>query len=120
MSNPLGAMRPSSVSNGPRHHITSTLASAPATSVAAASSDVFERSQRRRVIACVHANRCVPCSSSRASSGAPTNSPASAGSTASPRTAAAQLSNSPWKCLTMMSQPDRADGGRQPESASRW
>ena len=31
------------------------------------------RRHRRRVTVCVHANRCVPCSSSRASSGAPTS-----------------------------------------------
>ena len=61
-----------------------------ATTVAAASSAVFERSQRRRVTPCVHAKRCVSCSSSRARSGAPTKRPASAGSTARPRRAATQ------------------------------
>ena len=91
MSKPVGAIRPPSVSKGLRHHMTIALAAAPAAIVAPASSAVFERSQRLRVTPCVHANRCVPCSSSRARSGAPTNSPASAGSTASPRSAATQL-----------------------------
>ena len=31
-----------------------------------------------------------------------------------------RLPNSDWKWRTMMSQPERAVGGRQEESASRW
>ena len=70
-----------------------------------ASKAVFESSQRRRVTACVQAKRWVSCSSSRASSGAPTKRPTSAGSTASPRAAAAQPPNSLSKCRTIRSQP---------------
>src|SRR5437868_1902503 len=48
MSKLLGPIRPSSVSYGLRHHMTTTLATAPARSVPAASSAVFERRRRRR------------------------------------------------------------------------
>ena len=75
ISKPLGLIRPSSPSNGCRHHVTIALSTTPPTVTASASSSVFESSHRRRVTLCVHANRCVPCSSSRASSGAPTNMP---------------------------------------------
>ena len=62
----------------------------------------------------------MPCSSSRARSGAPTKSAerARAGRSGSGRCRAASA-NSPWKCRTMRSQPERVAGGRHEASAWR-
>ena len=58
MSKPLGAIRPSSVSNGLRHHMTTSARERAAGDASpTASSAVFESSQRRRVTPCVHAKR---------------------------------------------------------------
>ena len=56
-SKPLGPIRPSSWSKGERHHMITRLASSRGDDSPAASSAVFESSQRRRLTPCVQAKR---------------------------------------------------------------
>ena len=95
--------------------MTTRLATPAATTVPAASSAVFESSQRRRLTPCVQANRYVPNSSSRAISGAPTKRPASAGSTAMTRVAV----TSPPNSLSKWGDDDVAAGARRGRKAGR-
>ena len=75
MSKPFGLMRLEGCRiSGLRHRIVSTPAIPAATTVPVARNTSSSRSASAAVTACVHANRWVPCSSSRASSGAPTTS----------------------------------------------
>lgn len=64
----------------PRAQATKAPVTAPKSAAAPASTPILTASQRRRVTDWVNARRWVPCSSSRASSGAPQNMPTTSGS----------------------------------------
>lgn len=65
--------------NGRLHQFRTHVNRAAATRIAALSTAIFTINHRTRVIPCVHASRWVPCSTSLATSGAPTKAPIRAG-----------------------------------------
>src|SRR6516165_1983090 len=69
--------------NGWKYHQDSTLRAPAAAATAIASGTSLASVQRHRPKPCVQAYRNVPVSSSRASTGAPTNAPSSAGASVS-------------------------------------
>src|SRR5437588_6825049 len=62
---------PVDVISGASHHVASAAYAPARSNVAPRTKPSLAESQRRRPTPCVHTSRCVPCSSSRAMSGAP-------------------------------------------------
>src|SRR5258708_3503162 len=78
-SNAVGLRGPSSASKGPYHHVSRAVSAAETSRHPPRISSSFTVNQRSRVTSWVHTSRWVPCSSSRATNGAPIKMPTSTG-----------------------------------------
>ena len=117
-SNAVDPMRPSMASRGERHQVNSTVNALARTRTPRPTTASVTVSQRVRVTVWVKASFQVPCSSSRAISGAPISTPAKAGRMLSQVSRSPQLTYRSANAAMIWSQPPlvgaRRDAGGHP------
>ena len=120
--NPLPLVAPelSASSIGPHHQLTSAVIAAAPASANSPTRPTRVASQRVREMLCVHASRCVPFSSSRATSGAPQKTPMTAGSAsmASTPTPYTVAWLPPWPSVSIRVAPVRSGSDTSTNAAA--